>query len=178
VADLLLLSSVEHQTGQHQIALENHALCPILESAVEVCNVQATARNISITVSCPGTLTAQASPHLLEQAVTNLVDNAIKYSEPGGKVVITASIEGTNVIIDVQDTGRGIEQRHLDRLFERFYRIDKGRSRQMGGTGLGLAIVKHIALAHGGRITVKSTLGQGSTFRLHLRHMEHEPIVA
>lgn len=169
VADLLLLSSVEHQTLQHQVSLEALPLKPVLESAVEVCNIQAAEKQITVTVACIDELEAQISPHLLEQAVTNLVDNAIKYSEPGGSVVVTASIEGPNVIIDVQDNGRGIEQRHLERLFERFYRVDKGRSRQLGGTGLGLAIVKHIALAHEGRITVKSTLGEGSTFRLHLQ---------
>ena len=168
VADLLLLSSVEHQTRQHQITLETLPLRPMLESAVEVCNVQATGKQIPVTVSCPEDLTARISPHLLEQAVTNLVENAIKYSDPGASVNVTASIEGPNVIIDVRDTGRGIEQRHLERLFERFYRVDKGRSRQLGGTGLGLSIVKHIALAHGGRVTVKSALGEGSTFRLHL----------
>jgi two-component system phosphate regulon sensor histidine kinase PhoR len=169
VADLLLLSSVEHQTRQHQITLETLPLRPVLESAIEVCNVQAAGKQIPVTVSCPEDLTARISPHLLEQAVTNLVENAIKYSEPGASVNVTATTEGPNVIIDVRDTGRGIEQRHLERLFERFYRVDKGRSRQLGGTGLGLSIVKHIALAHGGRITVKSTLGEGSTFRLHLQ---------
>ncbi len=168
VADLLLLSSVEHQTRQHQITLETLPLRPMLESAVEVCNVQAAGKQIPVTVSCPEDLKARISPHLLEQAVTNLVENAIKYSESGASVNVTASIEGPNVIIDVRDTGRGIEQRHLERLFERFYRVDKGRSRQLGGTGLGLSIVKHIALAHGGRVTVKSALGEGSTFRLHL----------
>jgi len=170
VADLLMLSSIEHQTRQHQISLEPLPLRPVLESAVELCNVQAAGKQIPVTITCPDNLTALISPHLLEQAVTNLVDNAIKYSEPGGTVDVTAAIEGPNVIIDVKDNGRGIEQRHLDRLFERFYRVDKGRSRQLGGTGLGLSIVKHIALAHGGRITVKSTLGEGSTFRLHLQN--------
>lgn len=169
VADLLLLSSIEHQTLEHQVSLEALPLRPVLESAVEVCNVQAAEKEVTVTISCLDELMAQISPHLLEQAVTNLVDNAIKYSEPKSTVVITAAIEGPNVIIDVQDNGRGIEQRHLERLFERFYRVDKGRSRQLGGTGLGLAIVKHITLAHGGRITVKSTLGEGSTFRLHLQ---------
>jgi two-component system phosphate regulon sensor histidine kinase PhoR len=170
VADLLLLASVEHQTLQHQVKLEPLPLKPILESAVEVCNVQAAAKQIPVRITCPENLMALASTHLLEQAVTNLVDNAIKYSDPGGSVDVIASSEGPNVIIDVKDNGRGIEQRHLERLFERFYRVDKGRSRQLGGTGLGLAIVKHIALAHGGRITVKSALGEGSTFRLHLQN--------
>jgi len=169
VADLLLLSSVEHQTLQHQVKLEPLPLKPILESAVEVCNVQAAAKQIPITITCPEDIEALSSPHLLEQAVTNLVDHAIKYSAPGEAVDVTAAIEGPNVIIEIKDSGRGIEQRHLERLFERFYRVDKGRSRQLGGTGLGLSIVKHIALAHGGRITVKSTLGEGSTFRLHLQ---------
>ncbi|MFC1854236.1 sensor histidine kinase [candidate division CSSED10-310 bacterium] len=105
---------------------------------------------------------------LLTQAIVNLLDNAIKYSEPGNKVTISAQQEKNEVIICVQDNGCGIADEHLPRLFERFYRVDKARSRKLGGTGLGLAIVKHILLTHQGFVTVESKPGSGSTFCIHL----------
>jgi two-component system phosphate regulon sensor histidine kinase PhoR len=105
---------------------------------------------------------------LLEQAIVNLIDNAIKYSDAGGRIVLGCEKDRGEVVISVRDEGQGIEPEHLPRLFERFYRVDKARSRNLGGTGLGLAIVKHIAQAHGGEISVESTLGSGSTFYLRL----------
>jgi two-component system phosphate regulon sensor histidine kinase PhoR len=103
-----------------------------------------------------------------EQAVVNLVDNAVKYS-PEGSAVEVALVEAVDeIVISVSDHGPGVPREHLPRLFERFYRVDKARSRDLGGTGLGLAIVKHIAQAHGGRVSVESRVGQGSTFRIHL----------
>jgi two-component system phosphate regulon sensor histidine kinase PhoR len=105
----------------------------------------------------------------LEQAVGNLLDNAIKYSGEGAHVeVVVAGSNGDGLAIQVRDAGPGIEQRHLPRIFERFYRVDQARSRAMGGTGLGLAIVKHIAQAHGGSVAVASTPGQGSVFTIRL----------
>lgn len=104
----------------------------------------------------------------MEQAITNLIDNAIKFSKPGDLIYLRAMTENNEIIISVEDQGCGIESKHLPRLFERFYRVDKGRSREMGGTGLGLAIVKHITLAHGGKVSVDSTPGKGSTFSIHL----------
>ena len=101
--------------------------------------------------------------------MVNLVDNAIKYSPAGSTVA--GRLRGdatTSSSISVRDQGPGIPREHLPRLFERFYRVDKARSRDLGGTGLGLAIVKHIAQAHGGRVSVDSALGEGSTFRIHL----------
>ena len=100
--------------------------------------------------------------------MVNLLDNAIKYSEPKGCVEIAGCREGAETVISVQDQGCGIEARHLPRLFERFYRVDQARSRELGGTGLGLAIVKHIAIAHGGSVSAESAVGQGSTFYLRL----------
>ena len=105
---------------------------------------------------------------LVEQAVVNLIDNAIKYSPAETRVDVSAYASGMETIITVTDQGRGIEPAHLPRVFERFYRTDKARSRAMGGTGLGLSIVKHVAEAQGGRVSVDSTPGQGSTFRIHL----------
>ena len=104
----------------------------------------------------------------LEQLVLNLVENAIKYNQPGGSVRVSVYGTATNAYILVSDTGIGIAEEHLPRLFERFYRVDKGRSRSMGGTGLGLAIVKHIAVSMGGTVEVHSKLGEGSEFSVTL----------
>ncbi len=104
---------------------------------------------------------------LLEQAIINLINNAIKYSDDGQTITVTAAESRDRTIkISVEGNGYGIEAEHLPRLFERFYRIDKARSRKLGGTGLGLAIVKHIAQAHHGSVAVQSTAGKGSTFTL------------
>ena len=105
---------------------------------------------------------------LLEQAVVNLLDNAVKYSDPEREVEISGRAAEREIRVRVRDQGCGIERRHLPRLFERFYRVDKARSRAVGGTGLGLAIVKHIAQAHGGHVSVESTVGEGSCFTVHL----------
>jgi two-component system phosphate regulon sensor histidine kinase PhoR len=107
-------------------------------------------------------------PVLLEQAVVNLLDNAVKYSDPEKTVRVRAQAVDYEIQIQGKDHGIGIEEKHLPRLFERFYRVDKARSRALGGTGLGLAIVKHIAQAHDGHVTVQSRPGEGSRFTLHL----------
>jgi two-component system, OmpR family, sensor histidine kinase SenX3 len=104
----------------------------------------------------------------LASMFTNLVDNAVKYTPPGGRVEVTGGYEGTELVIRVRDTGIGIPEGKLPRIFERFYRVDKARSKETGGTGLGLSIVKHTAENHGGRVTVESTLGEGSTFTVYL----------
>ena len=105
---------------------------------------------------------------LIEQAVVNLLNNAVKFSAPGRLVVVEGRRDGEQWVLSVRDQGCGIAAEHLPRLFERFYRVDKARSRQSGGTGLGLAIVKHIVKAHGGTVSVESTPGQGSTFSIRL----------
>jgi two-component system phosphate regulon sensor histidine kinase PhoR len=136
--------------------------------------MKAQEKELAVELACPPDLHARMSPHLLEQAVVNLLDNAIKYSEPGTGVAVqahgpeTGPEGGPEVVLAVRDHGIGIEPRHIPRLFERFYRVDKARSRELGGTGLGLSIVKHITLSHGGRVSVESTPGEGSVFRIHL----------
>ncbi|HEU4493616.1 MAG TPA: ATP-binding protein [Rubrobacteraceae bacterium] len=104
----------------------------------------------------------------LTSMFTNLVDNALKYTPPGGRVEVTGGLEGSEIVIRVSDTGIGIPEGKLPRIFERFYRVDKARSKATGGTGLGLSIVKHIAENHGGRVTVESAPGEGSTFTVYL----------
>ena len=104
----------------------------------------------------------------LTSMFTNLVDNAVKYTPPGGRVEVTGGFEGSEIVIRVSDTGIGIPEGKLPRIFERFYRVDKARSKETGGTGLGLSIVKHVAENHGGRVAVESTPGEGSTFTVYL----------
>lgn len=168
INDLLTLSRIEQDAERGQIFLTTQKIKSVLEAALQVCELKAKARSIALHLRCPDDLRARTNAPLLEQAVVNLVDNAIKYSEANREVQVEAERSGPEVIIRVRDQGSGIKPEHLPRLFERFYRIDHGRSRLSGGTGLGLAIVKHIAQAHGGRVTVESTPGKGSTFSLHL----------
>jgi two-component system sensor histidine kinase SenX3 len=104
----------------------------------------------------------------LTSMFTNLLDNAINYTPPGGTVEVTGGMEGSEIVIEIADTGIGIPEGKLSRIFERFYRVDKARSKATGGTGLGLSIVRHVAENHGGRVTVESTLGEGSVFTVHL----------
>jgi two-component system phosphate regulon sensor histidine kinase PhoR len=117
-------------------------------------------------LSCPDDLVARISPPLLEQAIVNLIDNATKYSDAETAIEIAAIQDNGTISISVRDHGVGIASDHLPRLFERFYRVDKARSRAEGGTGLGLAIAKHIVLAHGGSMSVDSRVGKGSTFTI------------
>ena len=105
------------------------------------------------------------------QALSNLLGNAVKYSEPDTIVNLSVKEVEQEIKIFVTDQGHGISSQHLERLFERFYRVDTARSRKMGGTGLGLSIVKHITQLHGGQVTVESKLGQGSTFIIHLQRL-------
>ncbi len=168
VNDLLSLSRLEHELDGPPVALEPAALSPVLKESVEVCQAKADEKHVTLEVACPSDVRACINTHLLEQAVVNLIDNAVKYTSGGGKVTIEGARAGSGVRIAVRDTGMGIEARHLDRLFERFYRVDTGRSRELGGTGLGLAIVKHIVRVHGGQVGVESVPGRGSVFTITL----------
>jgi two-component system phosphate regulon sensor histidine kinase PhoR len=168
IEDLLSLSTLEQSGDGPLLQLEEADLCGVVAVALEVCGPKAEAKGIEVRQTCPDGLLAHVSPPLLEQAVVNLVDNAIKYSSEGGTVDVGLTETRDEIVISVRDLGQGIPREHLPRLFERFYRVDKARSRDLGGTGLGLAIVKHIAQIHGGRVSVDSVLGQGSVFRIHL----------
>lgn len=168
IEDLLTLSRIEQEEEEGKVSLSLEPLKPVLQAAIQVSEVKAAAKQINITLSCPDGFQAYINPPLLEEAVVNLIDNAVKYSPPQTMVRVEAELAGEKVLIRVRDQGRGIAMEHLPRLFERFYRVDPSRSRKVGGTGLGLAIVKHIAQAHEGWVTVDSTLGQGSVFTLHL----------
>lgn len=173
IEDLLALARIEQDAERDRVLLEETPVEEILRSAVEACEVAAAGREIELTLTCPESLMVRVNPALLEQAVVNLLDNAIKYCPAGTRVEVRCTNVGGEVVVSVRDEGPGIEAEHLPRIFERFYRTDKARSRAMGGTGLGLSIVKHIANAHGGRVGVESTLGKGSTFRIHLPAVEN-----
>ncbi|MBD3235426.1 MAG: HAMP domain-containing protein [Candidatus Eisenbacteria bacterium] len=166
VDDLLNLSRIELEAERTAIARHDSRICQILSSALQTCQSKADQKQIAVEIDCPQGLRAEVNGELLESALVNLIDNAIKYSDPRKPVRIAAESRAGMLEISVADEGSGIAEEHLDRIFERFYRVDKARSRQMGGTGLGLAIVKHIAKAHGGHVTVESRLGRGSTFRI------------
>jgi two-component system phosphate regulon sensor histidine kinase PhoR len=168
IEDLLTLSRIERGTEEVTIELGEDSVGEVLQAAIEMCQQSAADKGISLHLDCPPTLRLRMNAHLLEQAVVNLVGNAVKYSEPGSTVHIGACQDGGDIVIQVKDRGCGIEAKHLPRLFERFYRVDKARSRELGGTGLGLAIVKHIALAHRGAVEVESAVGHGSTFSIRL----------
>jgi len=175
IQDLLMLSRVERGTEEQTIQLALEPLSVVLRSAVEMCEKRAGEKQVAIRVECPEELTARINAPLLEQAVVNLVDNAIKYSEAGAAVRVIGSQQPDGVTIRVEDEGCGIEAKHLSRLFERFYRVDRARSRELGGTGLGLAIVKHIVAAHKGGVRVESTVGRGSMFTIHLPAVRPAP---
>jgi two-component system phosphate regulon sensor histidine kinase PhoR len=166
IEDLLMLSRLEQEDYRRDLPLEEALLKDVVESAIEVCRHKAREKQIEVKPSCASGLRARINAALFEQAIVNLVDNAIKYSPSGSVVRVDTKEDGGEVVLQVRDNGSGIEKEHLPRLFERFYRVDKGRSRQLGGTGLGLAIVKHIVLAHHGRVDVESVLGKGSVFTI------------
>jgi two-component system, OmpR family, phosphate regulon sensor histidine kinase PhoR len=168
IEDLLALSRIEQEEEKSGIQLTEINVAVVIQSALQSCQVKAQDKQVQLSVDCPADLQCQANAPLLEQALVNLVDNAIKYSNEGGAVQIAVHAVATDLEITVRDFGCGVAREHLPRLFERFYRVDKGRSRKQGGTGLGLAIVKHIVQAHGGQITVDSTPGEGSTFTIRL----------
>jgi two-component system, OmpR family, phosphate regulon sensor histidine kinase PhoR len=174
IEDLLSLSRIEQGAEKEQIEFAESAIAEVLSSAVQSCQVDAEAKRMALLLDCPPLLRAEVNSALLEQALVNLINNAMKYSEDGKRVWVHAALRDEEYItITVRDEGYGIEAEHLPRLFERFYRIDKARSRTMGGTGLGLAIVKHIVQAHHGHIEVSSSPGAGSTFIIRLPYTQH-----
>jgi two-component system phosphate regulon sensor histidine kinase PhoR len=168
VEDLLTLSRIEQEDEQKAINAEESKIEDVFKAAIQLCKAKAEEKKIRIDLDCEKDATAIFDPTLIEQAVVNLLDNALKYSKPQSTVLLESHQQNSELTISVQDHGIGIAQKHLPRLFERFYRVDKARSRNMGGTGLGLAIVKHIAQAHDGYVEVESELGEGSRFSIYL----------
>ena len=165
IEDLLTLSRLESEPVGQILQFDDCLLSELLNAVRELTQPHADDKDIRLQLSCPQRLKVRADRALMIQALINLVENAIKYSPAGTRIHLRASAgaEG-RVRIEVADEGPGIAAEHLPRLFERFYRVDKARSRELGGTGLGLAIVKHVAGAHAGSVSVVSKESEGSTF--------------
>lgn len=166
VEDLKHLTEIEDAGENKAMDFDQLEIAKVLEAAVQACQEKAEEKQIRLAWSCDAGLHARINPPLLERALVNLIDNAVTYSEAGGSIHVSARSDSSGALISVKDSGIGISAKHHQRIFERFYRVDKDRSRSSGGTGLGLAIVKHIVRAHGGRVHVESQPEKGSTFEI------------
>ena len=170
VDDMLLLSKLDFASNMTENFGELNLLSVVEEACISHQNAAEKAGD-KIFVDCDDGFYVKGDFTLLQIAVSNLIGNAIKYGGKGCSIHISGAKVGDDIALTVSDTGTGIAKEHLGRLFERFYRVDKGRSRALGGTGLGLAIVKHIAMLHGGMVSVKSELGKGSSFTITLKSL-------
>ncbi|HVH18228.1 MAG TPA: ATP-binding protein [Myxococcota bacterium] len=170
VHDLLELSTVER--GRLRLEPVEVDVGQLVDSLIRDTQPRLRERRLEIGYSAQGKALAFADPRALEQVLINLLDNAMKYSEPGGRIELAVEEAGPKLRVRVRDTGIGIPEEDLGRIFERFYRVDKARSRALGGTGLGLAIVKHLVQSLGGEISVASRLGEGSTFTFTLPRVQ------
>jgi two-component system phosphate regulon sensor histidine kinase PhoR len=170
VQDLLTLSQIE--TGDIKMHFEHIDLVKLCEEVIDQFEEKAEKKNIKIKIDTDHhhhhKMMVYADWQRITQVMTNLVSNAINYTQEGGEVTISFEMGKKNISTLITDTGEGIPPQHLSRIFERFYRVDKSRSREKGGTGLGLAIVKHILDGHGSRPEVESELGKGSIFSFKL----------
>jgi two-component system, OmpR family, phosphate regulon sensor histidine kinase PhoR len=164
--DLLTLSRLESRPEPPD--REPLDLTGVARHAIEVLAPRAVERNVDLRLATAAAPRVAGHRGELERLFLNLIENAIKYNRPGGEVEIRLGSDGPHAVIEVVDDGIGVPDDALERIFERFYRVDKGRARRQGGTGLGLAIVKHVARHHGGSVEVESRLGEGSTFRVRL----------
>jgi len=167
VEDLMDLARIE--SGADRPQLREIKAADVADSVLNTVASLAAGKEVTLAREIPPEpVTVKADPDQLKQALVNLLNNAIKYSGAGSRVALAVEGRASEVMFSVSDNGPGIAPEHKDRIFERFYRVDKNRSRELGGTGLGLAIVKHIVQGHSGRLELESKLGQGSTFRIFL----------
>ena len=167
--DLIDISRIE--SGEMKMSFRYFRVNEFLEPIVADFHQPARQRHIDLRteLTTGPDVEALGDKERLREVMSNLIDNAIKYNKEGGEVIVATELRDEKVVISVRDTGSGIAEEHLPRIFERFYRVDKDRSREVGGTGLGLAIVKHIVEAHGGKVDVRSALGKGTSFSFGLR---------
>ena len=163
IKDLLALSQLE--TGEKPLQHRPTDVCKLLQSVIDDAKRLETFRDHQLLLECASNKWLLADADELRSAISNLVFNAVKYTPAGSDITVSWSVQNTNCVIEVEDNGDGIASHHLDRLTERFYRVDNGRDRENGGTGLGLAIVKHVISRHKGRLDIISELGEGATFR-------------
>ena len=167
LGDLIEISRIE--SGDMKLSFRYFAIDEFLQLMLSELLPNAKQRNISLVLEPVEHIEVFGDKERLKQVLENLIDNAIKYNKPNGSVTLSASRSNGGVQVSVRDTGVGISEEHLPRIFERFYRVDKERSREAGGTGLGLAIVKHIVEAHGSKVEVQSEVGKGTTFSFTLK---------
>ncbi len=165
INDILMISRLE--TKEAEVVLTEVRLAPLVKEVCASLEPLSREYQITITTDCRP-ITLYANNQQMRELFSNLITNAIKYNKPEGRVWVTVTTEADEVIIIVQDTGVGIPEAAKQRIFERFFRVDKGRSKKVGGTGLGLSIVKHIVNYYSGSIEVESKIGQGTTFTVHL----------
>jgi two-component system, OmpR family, phosphate regulon sensor histidine kinase PhoR len=164
-----LLKLVRIEAGQLPLEMQPVAVAQIIEFCIETARVKAGQKNLSLDTDLdPDLPLFRADARALQEILLNLIDNAIRYTSPGGSIKVRAAVQGAEMALSVADTGIGIPKADQDRIFERFYRADAARSRESGGTGLGLSITKHLVEAHGGKIHVESEVGRGTTFYIHL----------
>lgn len=168
INDILELSLIE--SGNVSVHIKKIKLFPFVEEIFTSLSAKAAVREIKLKNETAKDAIVFADAVRLEQMLTNLIDNAVKFNRQTGTITVSHAQKNGNDIISVADTGEGISSEHLQRIFERFYRTDRARSREIGGTGLGLAIVKHLARLHGGEVSVASTPSEGSTFSIELPH--------
>ena len=166
VDDLLELSRIEEIKEGEKQYLESHALNELIQSTLTQFRLAAENRSITINLELEENVELPLNAKLFSHALGNLLDNAIKYSESNTSISIVTQLQKKSLLLEIRDQGPGIDDHHLTRIFERFYRVDRGRSREVGGTGLGLSIVKHIARIHNATLEVESEPGEGSIFRL------------
>jgi two-component system phosphate regulon sensor histidine kinase PhoR len=176
ISDISDLSAIE--SGQVRLSLGTLKLRSIVADTIALTEARRKDMGISFRVSITDTLSVQADRGRLEQILYNLIDNAVKFNRPGGSVTVSAEETDGKVVVSIEDTGVGIPESDLPRVFERLYRVDKSRSRKVEGTGLGLAIVKHLVQAHGGEVSVSSVLGRGSRFTLTLPLAQQETSIS
>lgn len=163
IEDIIRLSELDET--ESPVEFVQCDLCEIARNAAE--NLAQKARDAGVSVTAPaGAVTASANREMMFELFYNLIDNGIKYNRPGGTVEVAVARSGEKVTVSVRDTGIGIEKKYIDRIFERFYRVDKSRSKATGGTGLGLSIVKHIVACHRGAIHVESQVGLGTAVEI------------
>jgi two-component system phosphate regulon sensor histidine kinase PhoR len=170
VSDLLSLAQLESPSANLELGAV--PVGELFNNVVRDWNEKLAAKSLKVVVDLLSeSLTLRADEARLHEVLHNLLENAVKYSHQNGQILLRARERGSEVVLSVSDNGIGIGKEQLPRIFERFYRVDKARSRELGGTGLGLAIVKHIAQLHGGRVEAESELGKGTTIRVILPSM-------
>ncbi len=172
VSDLAALSRLD--AGDQRLAHEPFSLNEAIDRGLETIRPRIEEKRITLELVAPEALLPVGDPSAFDHVLLNLLDNAVKYTPPEGRITVTAGRDGTRYFVSVKDTGIGIAEKHLSRIFERFYRVDKGRSRDTGGTGLGLSIVKHLIGAMGGEVRVASRANEGSEFTIFLPSKGHD----